>query len=79
MPYAPTLTDEGIRRIDRQSHFPNEGRPEILSSFIFICGYLWGVCHTPLPCRMKEFRKIDRQFSFPNEWIPEDQSAIPFS
>ena len=78
MPYASTLSDEGIpedrlaiqfpqgmdsggsigdpifivkryRRINRQSHFPNEGQPEVHSSFILFRGYLQGVCHTPLP------------------------------
>gem|GEM_PF-4787252 len=58
---------KGFRRIDRQSHFPNEGQSEILSLFIFIWGYLWGVYHTLLPYRMKGFRKINLQSHFPNE------------
>ena len=67
---------KGFRRIDRQSRFPNEGRPEILSSFISIWGYLWGVCHTLLPRRMKEIRRINRQSRFPNEEMPEVHSSF---
>ena len=62
---------KGFGKIDWQFCFSNEGQSEILSLFISIWGYLWGVCYTPLPCRMKEFRRIDRQSRFPNEGRPE--------
>lgn len=75
----PIFIVKRFRKINWQSHVPNEGMPEVLSLFIFICGYLWGVYHTLLPYRMKGFRKIDRQFSSPNEGMSEIRLAIPFS
>ena len=62
----------------RVSHSLDEGRPEILSLFISIWGYLWGVCHTPLPRRMKGFGRIDRQSHFSNEGQPEILSSFIF-
>ena len=62
---------KGFRRIDWQFCFSNEGQSEILSLFISIGGYLWSVCHTPLPYRMKGFGKIDWQLCFSNDGQPE--------
>ena len=59
------------RYLTRVFYSLDEGQSEILSLFISIWGYLWGVCHTPLLYRMKEFGKIDWQFCFSNEGQPE--------
>ena len=67
---------KGHRYLPHVSYSLDEGQSEILSLFISIWGYLWGICYTPLPCRMKGFRKINRQSRFPNEGQPEILSSF---
>ena len=65
MLYAPTLMDEGIRRIYWQSHFPNERT----AGDSFLIHFYLGIFVGRMPYAP----------TLSDEGIPEDQSAILFS